>query len=154
MSRMLSVCKSDVCTRWHADVNSLGRNTTNNTSLLETTGKRTDCKKDCPPRNVAPCTLVEIDWRFRGSYCLRRQRILKLKQVLSVFTRLYGVTSQETFNFISDAVRSGRVVTKELLHHSAAELYGVWYLHCLLALQKQIWAASKSAWALMEDRSE
>jgi hypothetical protein len=43
-------------------------------------------------RDVAPCSHIEVDWHFRGAYCVHYQ---------GTSTWLHGGTSQKTLNFVS-----------------------------------------------------
>jgi hypothetical protein len=43
--------------------------------------------------DVAPCSLVDIDERFRGAYCLHHQ-----DHTSETSVRLHGATSQKTSN--------------------------------------------------------
>jgi hypothetical protein len=61
--------------------------------------------------DVAPCSHVEVDRRFRGKYCLhhylspwwwRQYAPLKRRSAPT----LHGATSQKTLNFIFSAVRT------------------------------------------------
>jgi hypothetical protein len=49
--------------------------------------------------DVAPCGLVELDWCFRGGYCLCHQGDALLKY-WSTSTRLHGATSQKAAIFV------------------------------------------------------
>jgi hypothetical protein len=44
--------------------------------------------------NIAPCSLVEVNGRYRDAYCLHRQGDESLKR-LSTCTRLHGAVSQK-----------------------------------------------------------
>jgi hypothetical protein len=50
--------------------------------------------------DVAPCSLVESDWRFGGDYCPYHEGV---EEVIS--NRLHGATSQKTATFIFVALR-------------------------------------------------
>jgi hypothetical protein len=50
-------------------------------------------------RVVALCSLVEVDRRFRGTYCLHHQGVRPLNRRL-ISMRLHGATTQKTAIFI------------------------------------------------------
>jgi hypothetical protein len=64
--------------------------------------------------DIAPCSLVGVDWRFRGVYCLHYQgdqhyhlwkQWVRLKR-RSVSPRLYGATSQKSVVLILAGMRT------------------------------------------------
>jgi hypothetical protein len=62
--------------------------------------------------DVASCSLVEIDRRFRGAYCLHHQDDYdddggsRYLWNVSISTRLHGTTSQKILIFMIAAVRA------------------------------------------------
>jgi hypothetical protein len=62
--------------------------------------------------DVAPCSLVEIERRFRGAFLKRP----------SVFTRLHGTTSQKTVIFIPDAHRLAKIWLARYENHYVTHL--------------------------------
>jgi hypothetical protein len=56
--------------------------------------------------HVASCTLVEIDRRFKGAYCLHHRGDNSPFKRRSVSTRLHGAIFKKTAIFIRFAVRT------------------------------------------------
>jgi hypothetical protein len=79
--------------------------------------------------DVAPCSLVEIDRRFRGVYCLHHQG--------AISTRLHGATSQKTVIFIPVSVRTLNfigIISLDTINHSVfvMEIEGFYLCFSLL----------------------
>jgi hypothetical protein len=72
--------------------------------------------------DVAPCSHVEVDWRFRGAYCLHHQGSTHLWN-RSTSTWLHGATSQKILNFIFAAVRTWTLTYLEELTPAVLNLW-------------------------------
>jgi hypothetical protein len=60
-------------------------------------------------RDIAPCSFVEVDWHFRGKYCLLHQ-----DESWSNSMRLHGNISQKAVIFILTTIRPWNLISELL----------------------------------------
>jgi hypothetical protein len=71
--------------------------------------------------NVASCSLVEIDWRFRSAHCFQHQG--DDSSSVSVSTTVHGATFQKTVIFILAAVRTWNLTKTDHVGRTPAAIF-------------------------------